>query len=274
VNILLPQASAPKSSPQSPIVRTFEALFVPARALAAIVVICFCAAGCSSKKSPEASAPESVKVRFFTEDEGIIWSEESKRLFGVELVEVKQRPATRQVQKPAQVYGAAAESAPAKAMLHVTAVEAHGLHPGLSVALRQADGSVCNGTLVKLDSQTLPVLGQIEVLIEFPDPLHRCPAGTFVTGTFTGPTEQPIFVVPESALLATADGTFLYKLNGTHLRRTRVKVGTRCDGVVEIADGLLTGDSVAAKGIENMWLVELNAFKAGDACCPVARNSP
>jgi len=60
-------------------------------------------------------------------------------------------------------------------------------------------------------------------------------------------------------------------VNGTHLTRTRVKTGASSEGLVEVQDGLYTGDSVAVKGAQNIWLVELSAIKGGTPCCPVKK---
>ena len=94
-----------------------------------------------------------------------------------------------------------------------------------------------------------------------------------MTATLTNGEARPVFVVPESALLVTADGSYVYAVNGTHLTRTRVKTGAASEGFVEIEDGLYAGDSVAAKGVDGLWLVELSALKGGTPCCPVPKKN-
>ena len=132
-------------------------------------------------------------------------------------------------------------------------------------------GPEINGKLVRLETLTQTVLSQVEALLEFPDPQSRSAAGTFLTATFTNDTGKPVLVVPESALLNAADGCYVYTVNGTHLTRTRIKTGASSQGFLEILEGLYPGDSVAAKGVENLWLIELSAIKGGTPCCPVPR---
>jgi multidrug efflux pump subunit AcrA (membrane-fusion protein) len=125
-----------------------------------------------------------------------------------------------------------------------------------------------------LDTQAQIVLAQSEALVEFADPQQRYPAGTFLAVTMTNGAARTVFVVPQSALLTAADGSYVYAVNGSHLTRTRVKPGAVSEGLVEIEDGLYAGDSVAARGIDNLWLVELSALKGGTPCCPVPKKTP
>jgi multidrug efflux pump subunit AcrA (membrane-fusion protein) len=229
--------------------------------------------GCNSKKATENSVPESDKVSLFKEGKGVLFSEETKKLFGVEMAEVIEKPMPRRLQKTAQVYRAGNEGVPAGAMLSLTAEEATELKVGQPVRLKAGDTSEINGTLVCLDTQTQTVLGQVEGLVEFADAQPRYPAGAFLTATFTNGEAKPVFVVPESALLTAADGSYVYAVNGSHFTRTRVKPGAVSDGCVEIEDGLYAGDSVAAKGVDGLWLVELSALKGGTPCCRVPKKN-
>jgi multidrug efflux pump subunit AcrA (membrane-fusion protein) len=229
--------------------------------------------GCGPKK-PESAAPENDKVSLFKEGKGVLFSEETKKLFGVEVAEVIEKPMQRRIQKTAQVYRAGREGTPASATLLLSAGEAKELKARQPVNLKGGDAPEISGTLVRLDTQTQTVLGQVEGLVEFADPQQRYPAGAFVTVTFTNGNAKPVFVVPESALLTAADGSYVYTVNGSHLTRTRVKPGAVSDGLVEIEDGLYAGDSVAAKGVDGLWLVELSALKGGTPCCPVPKKSP
>ena len=46
-----------------------------------------------------------------------------------------------------------------------------------------------------------------------------------------------------------------------------VQAGAEGDGLVEIRDGLLSGDSVVTQGALQLWLIELRAVKGGQGCC-------
>ena len=179
----------------------------------------------------------------------------------------------RRLQKSAQVYRPGREGVPASAMLLLSAEEAKELKAGQSVNLKAGDAPEICGTLALLDPQSHTVLAQVEALVEFTDPQQLLPGGAFVTATLTNGESRKVFVVPESALLTTADGSYVYTVNNAHLIRTRVKPGAASDGFVEIEDGLYVGDSVAAKGVDGLWLVELSALKGGTPCCPAPKKN-
>lgn len=243
------------------------------RCLLLLPLVFVALSGCNSKP-PESAAPENDKVNLFREGKGVLFSDETKRLFGVEMAEVAEKPMPRRLQRTAQVYRAGHEDLPASAILLLSGAEAKELKVGQPVNLKSGDAPELTGTLVRLDTQGQAVFGQVEALIEFADPQPRYPAGVFLTATFTNGKAKSVFVVPESALLTAADGSYVYTVNGSHLTRTRVKPGAVSEGFVEIEDGLYAGDSVAAKGVDGLWLVELSALKGGTPCCPAPKKNP
>jgi hypothetical protein len=72
--------------------------------------------------------------------------------------------------------------------------------------------------------------------------------------------------VPESSLLSTAMGDFVFTVNGDHFQRTAVKTAGLANGWIAVADGLLEGDQVVTNGVRELWRIELQATKAGAAC--------
>ena len=230
--------------------------------------------GCSSK--PVASGEsEAESAALFNKGKGILFSDETKKLFGVEVSEVTEKPMRRSVQAIAQVYRIGDGGSPARAALLLSTDETKDLKVGQSVKLQPAQGdrAEITGRLVRLDAHAQTAFGQVEALVEFSDPQERCAAGAFLAATFTNGESRSALVIAQSALLTAADGCYVYTVNGSHLTRTRVKAGTASDGFVEIEDGLYAGDSVAAQGVENLWLVELSALKGGTPCCPVPKKN-
>ena len=236
-----------------------------------VLLVAVVQAGCNSKPAENGpNGSESVSVSLFNEGHGIWFSEETRALFGLEVAEVTERPMQRRVQKTAQVYRPASEAGLACATVQLLADEGKGLNTGQPVIVKTTDdGPEIDGRLVRLDAQTQVVLGKVEGLIEFADPAQHCRIGTYVTVTLPKGASKAVWTVPQSALLTTADGNYVYTVNGTHLTRTRVKTGAISGGFVEIEDGLYAGDEVAVKGVEGLWLVELSALKGGTPCCPV-----
>jgi len=226
-------------------------------------------------KQSEQPASESVSLSLFKQGKGVLFFEETKKLFGLEIAEVTERPMQHRVEKSAQVYRTGIAGGPCSALLLLDTDEAATFAIGKPVQIRALNGQQpeLSGKLVRLDGQATAALGHVEGVIEFADPQKEFEAGGFVTVAFITGEPKPVLVVPESAVLLAADGTYVYAVNGTHLTRTRVKTGSNSDGLVEVRDGLYAGDSVAIKGVQNIWLVELSALKGGTPCCPVPKKT-
>ena len=243
--------------------------------LAMFVLAALLSAGCNSKPDESAASEgETNTVALFQEGKGVRFTDETKTLFGIEVAEVAEKPMQRRVQRTAQVYRAADDGGTAGAIVRLATNESADVKVGQSVRLTadSKDSAQFSGRLARLDTQTLPIFGEVEALVEFADSNRRCAVGDVLTAAFDGEI-NPKLVVPESALLFAADGSYVYTVNGTHLTRTCVKAGATSEGFVEIQDGLYAGDSVAAKGIENLWIVELSALKGGTPCCPAPKKN-
>jgi hypothetical protein len=84
------------------------------------------------------------------------------------------------------------------------------------------------------------------------------------------PSLEPSLVVPSSAVLNTAKGTFVYVVNGPHLLRTAVETGgslsLETGDLIIINDGLYEGDTVVTRPVETLYLIELHAIKGGAHC--------
>ena len=79
-------------------------------------------------------------------------------------------------------------------------------------------------------------------------------------------TKAGSVAVPESSLLSTATGDFVFTVNGDHFQRAQIKIADRSDGWLSVSDGLLEGDQVVTNGVRELWRIELQATKAGAAC--------
>jgi len=73
--------------------------------------------------------------------------------------------------------------------------------------------------------------------------------------------------IPESSLLSTAMGDFVFLVNGDHFQRTAVKLAGRAEGWIAVAEGLPEGTRVVTTGVRELWRIELQATKGGAACC-------
>lgn len=77
--------------------------------------------------------------------------------------------------------------------------------------------------------------------------------------------------IPESSLLSTATGNYVFAVNGDHFQRTEIEIANRTNGWIAVSDGLLEGDQVVTNGVRELWRIELQATKGGYACCAVEK---
>jgi len=236
--------------------------------------LCGIVTSCKKNTSDAATQPGVENVALFEKGKGVCLPDELKKELGVATFEVVEKALPRRLTKTARIYRAESEGKPAGASILATIEEAAPLKPGQNVRLQRPHPNelTLTGTLVRIDESARPALDQVEVLVEFSDEGQGCAVGSFLSATFEVGNATAGFVVPETAVLKTAEGCFVYAVNGTVLTRTPVRIGATSDALVEVLDGLYAGDTVVGKGIENLWLVELSALKGGTPCCPVPKN--
>lgn len=80
------------------------------------------------------------------------------------------------------------------------------------------------------------------------------------------PGAAGIPAIPDSALLRTVRGDFVFVANGGWLLRTPVAIGAAGSGWLEVKDGLYEGDTVVAHGTRALWLAEIQAVNGGVSC--------
>lgn len=226
--------------------------------------LCLALLGChKSASKPEAN--EGAKdLPSFKEGKGLSLPNETRESIGLQVVEVSERKIVPEITTEVQVYRTTENVLYASGL--VSAEQAGQLKAGQPAAVRTKEQKPLAGTLVRLDEQTKTATGQIEVLVEIPALAREYPIGTFLTAAFRGAKETTVIVIPRSALLRAAEGDFVFAVNGDHLFRTAVKVGTETGEVVEITDGLYSGDKVASQPVQTLWLTELRFVKGGAAC--------
>ena len=106
-------------------------------------------------------------------------------------------------------------------------------------------------------------IGDVEVIIGVTNSGTSLKPGDFLSANISIPRENPVMVVPRSAVLRSVEGSFVYVVNGEAYLRTAVKTGVEAEGLVEVTDGLLAGDGVVTRPVEKLWIIELRATKGG-----------
>jgi hypothetical protein len=213
---------------------------------------------------------ESPSGASFKENKGVTMTDETRKILGVEVVEVVEQKLPTQIRFNVQVFGEKHHHA-LRDNDH-TGCDVHGsgfVPPDKATVIRSGQPvqiqSRTNESLagVVLAVTPAPSLGETEVIVGLTNATERVKPGEFLSAVITLPRENVVTVIPRAALLRTAEGTFVYALNGDAYLRTAVKIGSEADGLLEITDGLLAGDSVVTKPVQTLYLIELRATKGG-----------
>jgi hypothetical protein len=233
-------------------------------------VWCFVLTGCrdndhahsrdeNERGEHRSSAPDSG----FQEELGVFVSETTKTTLGVQTSEAIEKTLPQRAEAIARIY------APGRATASLDSVAAATLAPGSCVTLGAAGPFTTTGTVARLDRQLQAALGQVEALIEFTGAGENrdLAPGRAIAMTFEA-AGKPALAVPESSVLQTGGGSFLFLSKNGHFRRTRVEPQARAEGWVQIAGPVQPGDLVVTNGVQRLWCIELQATKAGAACCP------
>ncbi|PAW78029.1 MAG: hypothetical protein B9S32_09080 [Verrucomicrobia bacterium Tous-C9LFEB] len=232
-----------------------------------------------SKKAIEEHADHGGKnaSASYQEGKGISLPEETQKSLGLELVEVGERELAPALSLTAQIYRASSEnsrahgkerSGNAYASALISRELAEKLAPGKKVyfTTKGKNDSSHDGTIWKIDSVQMAVLGKVEVLLELPDPNHSLAVGDFVEARVPLGDNRKTLAIPRTGLLETSTGTYAFVQNGDYLLRTQVKIGLQTSDAVEITEGLYEGDTVVASPVEALYLIELRATKGGGHC--------
>ena len=217
-------------------------------------------------KAPERPAENGAQYK---DREGVALTEIMKKSIGLQVAEVEEAKVAPRFTVPLHVLPAAngfqkiaLTSTSRIASGWLTTAEAARVKPGMPVSLHAGTDSI--PAVVKgIEKSPYHVAGEFEVTVEADEALE---VGTRVLATFRGEAGEAAAAVPRSALLKTAEGNFVYALNGERYVRTPVKVGAESDERVEITDGLYSGDQIVTQGVMPLWLAELQALRGGKAC--------
>lgn len=202
----------------------------------------------------------------FSETKGLHVPKSTADFIGLKIVDVEEQKLASTFRFSAKVYRPSANGKKltlASAFLKQS--NAKQLHVGQSLKI-SADDSVLIGRIAELHRDMEKATGQIEVLLEIDDPQNFLSMGSHVEAAVPTGKEENIIGIPNTALLRTAEGNFVYTVSGEHLVRSEVRVGEVGDALVEITEGLYAGDQVVASPVMTLWMAELQAIRGGASC--------
>ncbi len=220
---------------------------------------------CKPRSSVTASEGEAVVLGPQHSKKGLLLPEDTRQSLGVRIAEVTEQRVSATLDLPLRVYQVGEGDGKASGTL--TPEQAEKLRAGQPVELQSADGQPFNGKVTRLTDELRRATGTLEVLVEFRPVPDGVLAGAFLQARITRDDATNVVSIPAAALLQCSDGYSVYTVSGEHLVRTPVKVGAANADLVEITDGLYSGDQVVLQPVMSLWMTELAAVKGGQACC-------
>lgn len=213
-------------------------------------------------------------VSKFEPEKGILLSAESLNSLGIQTTVVEKRSLSTMFSVSAQVYRGADEKTSmngtyqkgcAYASASIPLSSTLLVNPGMEVKIHKADQPEVEKTahILRMDDSLQSATQSNELLLQIPDPKQDLPIGTFLTAIFTSSESQSVTAIPQSALLKTSEGNFVYVKIDQHFLRTAVQLGSANADFIEVKEGVSLGATVATSGVESLWLFELRATKGG-----------
>jgi len=215
----------------------------------------------SSCQKSEAAAQAQTKPyengAQFKDGEGLSLTDEMKKSIGLTVADVVEEKVAHEV-----TLKLTAESEKL-ASGWISPAEAKGLQPGMDLELKNAGGASIKGKLEKVVASPAGAMGDLEISIKTEGGLK---SGDSLAVTIQHPAGEEMPVIPVSALLKTAEGHFVYTANGKFFVRTPIKIGASDGKIIEVADGLYSGDQVVTNSVKSLWMAELQVLRGGKAC--------
>lgn len=222
------------------------------------------------KAESEHGEEESPSGASFKPGKGIILKDQTSKIIGLEIVDVTEEILAQVVQLNVQIFIETHRLADLN--IDHTGCQFHGsgflppdktvlLKPKQPVKFKTSRGEMLDGFVVAVQEPLAH--GEIEIIVGVTTAGSQLKDGEFVSATISVPRTEAVTVIPRSALLRTAEGTYVYAVNGNAYYRTAVTVGSSTDEKIEVTDGLYAGDKVVVKPVETLWIIELRATKGG-----------
>lgn len=252
--------------PEALLLRVVKRLASRFPGLLCVLLVSGAMAACSQNSEIATERPsEETEVPRHVASKGLLLPEVTRKSIGLETVEVTEQKVSAAVEFEIRVFQISGTNALASGS--VTPEEAKSLHVEQWVQVRQPEGGTTMATISAINDKLQKNSGFVEVIVQVPSNQGTLAIGRFLKTTVARSTAEAVPTVPREALLECSDGPFVYTLNGDAFLRTSVKVGASNEEVVEVKDGLFSGDIVALRPVMSLWMMELAATKGGQACC-------
>ena len=127
------------------------------------------------------------------------------------------------------------------------------VRPGQEVSATSTafPGRTFSGRITTVDTRIGEVSRAFRVRAVLPNPDLVLPAGMFMHVEVVL-EERPAVLIPEEAVVAEGDETFVFTVQDERAARRPVRLGQRRAGTVEVLDGLSAGEPVVQSGVQRL----------------------
>jgi hypothetical protein len=227
----------------------------------------------ATPSSPPAEAQAGTKKEeaSFDQDEGLYLPEATRQALGLTTAPVQKKAFQAERTMKFQVFREANEQ-PLPGMAYrsgyayastILAGSKPGLELGQTGEVLEKQDSQTAPTAILFQFNVLPYSNQAELLVEIADPRHQFGLTDFCTIQWQLSEVDAPAAVPDSALLKTTEGDFVYLRKEDRFVRTGVKLGAGGGGFTEITEGVAAGDIVVTHPVQTLWLTELKLKSGG-----------
>jgi len=112
-------------------------------------------------------------------------------------------------------------------------------------------GRAFEGAIATIDSRIGQVSRAFRVRALLPNPHLELPAGMFMHVSVVL-EERPAVLIPEQAVIAEGDSTYVFTVEDDRATRRKVELGQRDAGSVEVLEGLTAGETVVRAGLQRL----------------------
>jgi membrane fusion protein (multidrug efflux system) len=112
-------------------------------------------------------------------------------------------------------------------------------------------GRAFSGRIATIDTRIGEISRAFRVRAVLPNPDLVLPAGMFMHVEVVL-EERPAVLIPEEAVVAEGDQTFVFTVQDQRAERRPVRLGQRQAGTVEVLDGIAAGEPVVREGVQRL----------------------
>lgn len=118
----------------------------------------------------------------------------------------------------------------------------------INIDVSSSPDKIYKGYVYALDASVDPQTRLFSIWGKIPNPDNSLVPGTYVTVSLLVGEPKPVLVIPQTAVVYSSQGEYVYKIEKNIAKKTQVSTGSRQRHLIVITDGLKPGDVVVTAG--------------------------